>query len=154
MTNIVNLVYICLVIIKAMNIVQFTQKTAGSLFHKEVAFNPHHELQNPVWYCLVSNDRTTEAKMVKPASYTSALKYATTYLSGAIGEGLKQSLQGYDINLEIILLYFRFYLIQMTKFVVSSPKRPGFDKYQEKMNGSSGVLKHDEHGTPLKFILQ
>jgi hypothetical protein len=137
-----------------MNVVDLAQDKPNSLFKMEVAYRPQLELKDPVWFNLVNRGFNIKPKAGNITRYKLPIKPTAVYLADALNEGLKQNLFGNDINTEFLMLSIRVYLIQIIKFVVSSPKQLATDKYSEKRNGTSNIINNDRSGIPLKFILQ
>jgi hypothetical protein len=136
-----------------MNVVDLAEDP-HSIFEKEVANFSQLELENPVWFCLGNRESAVEPHAGKVTASKSALKSVTAYLFDAFSEGIKQNFLGSDIHMEFLMLSIYVYLNQIVIFVVSSPKQLATDKYSDKRNGTSNILKNDIPGIPLKFILQ
>ena len=78
----------------------------------------------------ISNTSTTRT----PGSGSSLLKNTTTYVVGALGEGLKQNFLGADINMEFLTLTIRVMASASIKTI--QQKRHYYTKEQEYLFGS------------------
>ena len=124
MTNIVNLVYLCTVNFKIMNIIYAAQKNSKNLLKRVVA------------------------------DYKLPIKSATAYVVDAIGEGLKQNLLGSEINMEFLTLSARVYFTLFIGLALSFPQYLAPGKYLPKSNNPSAISKRGQSATPFKLILQ